>query len=163
MADAAKPDLAHGHHVQGHAAHDHQGHDHGGARAGGVTLTRNQSLVLGILEKADAPVTAYGILDALRPEGIRAPLQVYRALDKLIELGVAHRLESINAFVSCQHDGCHDVAGTVFMLCEKCGHAEEMADAETSAHLGALALMARFKPARTTIEMRGLCAACAGT
>ena len=48
-------------------------------------LTKNQSLVFDALSQAGAPLSAYGILDLLRDKGFRAPLQVYRALDKLVE------------------------------------------------------------------------------
>lgn len=50
-------------------------------------LTRNQALVLEALERADGPLTAYAILDDVRGDGIRAPQQIYRALEKLLELG----------------------------------------------------------------------------
>ena len=50
-------------------------------------LTRNQSLVLDALTHAEAPLSAYTILDKLRDHGFRAPLQVYRALEKLLEFG----------------------------------------------------------------------------
>lgn len=53
-------------------------------------LTRNQSLVYEVLSKAEGPLSAYTILDQLRDEGFRAPLQVYRALEKLLEIGRAH-------------------------------------------------------------------------
>ncbi|MCC2690339.1 MAG: zur, partial [Rhizobiaceae bacterium] len=62
-------------------------------------LTRNQQLVLARLEAASGPVSAYGLLDQLRDDGFRAPLQVYRALEGLIKGGLVHRLESLNAFV----------------------------------------------------------------
>jgi len=55
-------------------------------------LTKNQSLVMGALTRADGPLSAYTILDQLRDQGFRAPLQVYRALDKLVEFGMVHRL-----------------------------------------------------------------------
>jgi len=44
-------------------------------------LTRNQSLVFDVLEKAEGPLSAYTILDKLSDQGFRAPMQVYRALD----------------------------------------------------------------------------------
>ena len=66
-------------------------------------LTKNQSLVFETLQRADQPISAYTILDRLRDHGFRAPLQVYRALDKLVEAGLVHRLESLNAFVACAH------------------------------------------------------------
>src|SRR5690606_36153974 len=50
-------------------------------------LTRNQSLVLGALTRAEGPLSAYTILDKLRDDGFRAPLQVYRALEKLLDAG----------------------------------------------------------------------------
>ena len=37
------------------------------------------------VSQAEAPLSAYTILDQLRDDGFRAPLQVYRALDKLLE------------------------------------------------------------------------------
>lgn len=51
-------------------------------------LTKNQSLVMGALAHSDGPMSAYTILDKLRDNGFRAPLQVYRALDKLLEYGL---------------------------------------------------------------------------
>ena len=61
---------------------------------------RNESVVCDFLEDADEPASAYEILDALRDKGLRAPLQVDRALSKLIDSGSVHRIESLNAFVA---------------------------------------------------------------
>jgi Fur family transcriptional regulator, zinc uptake regulator len=72
-------------------------------------LTRNQSLVLEKLTQNDQPMSAYTLLDELRGDGFKAPLQVYRALDKLVAQGRVHRLDSISAFVACQHPECEGV------------------------------------------------------
>ena len=64
-------------------------------------LTRNQSLVFEALRKAKNPVGAYELLDQLREYGLKAPLQIYRTLDQLIELKIVHRLESLNAWTLC--------------------------------------------------------------
>ena len=139
-------------------AHDHSGHDHVWAD----DLTRNQELVLGTLAHAEAPMSAYDILDKLRDEGLRAPLQVYRALEKLIEHGLAHRLESLNAFVCCADANCHGRAsGTAaFAICSGCGRVDEFADPEVTARLVAWAGDTGFALERTTIELRGRCAEC---
>ncbi len=50
-----------------------------------VKLTKNQSLVLDSLIKASQPSGAYALLDTLRPHGFKAPLQIYRALEQLID------------------------------------------------------------------------------
>jgi Fur family transcriptional regulator, zinc uptake regulator len=123
-------------------------------------LTRNQSLVLDKLSKTDQPMSAYTLLDELRGDGFKAPLQVYRALDKLVAQGRVHRLESISAFVACQHPDCQSHAATVFMICEKCGKVSEKADAAVAKVLGGLARTDEFVVARTSIELRGHCGKC---
>lgn len=124
-------------------------------------LTRNQSLVLDQLEKAEAPMSAYAILDQLRDEGLRAPLQIYRALDKLLDMGLAHRLESLNAFVACAHPHCHASGLIAFAICEHCGQVSEFSDAVVRDRLAAWTEREGFVPRRTTMEIRGECRACA--
>lgn len=124
-------------------------------------LTKNQTLVLEALASAEEPMSAYAVLDRLRTQGFRAPPQVYRALDKLIELGLIHRVDSLNAFVACRQPDCEATPTIVFAICEDCGHVEEMAGETLSRQLRALARNAGFKPERSTVELRGLCGGCA--
>ncbi|MBN9031230.1 MAG: Fur family transcriptional regulator [Rhizobiales bacterium 63-7] len=126
-------------------------------------LTKNQGLVFDVLRRSEQPVSAYTILDKLRDHGFRAPLQVYRALDKLLEFGLVHRLESLNAFVACAHpaESCCRHGTVAFTICNSCGHVDEFHDHEVDHRLEAFTKARRFKPEKTTIEIRGLCAACA--
>ena len=123
-------------------------------------LTRNQSLVLETLSRADGPLSAYTILDRLRDDGFRAPLQVYRALDKLLGVGLVHRLESLNAFVACAHPHCHRHGMIAFAICETCGQVDEFSDEVVSQRLGGWAVDHGFKAEKTTVELRGQCVAC---
>ncbi len=127
------------------------------------TLTKNQSLVFDTLNRAGAPMSAYTILDALRGEGFRAPLQVYRALDKLQDHGLVHRLESINSFVACSHAQCHDTGLVAFAICDVCGQVSEFSDQAVSRRLARWAADNAFKAEKTTIEIRGACAECAAS
>lgn len=127
------------------------------------TLTKNQALVLGVLKAATSPKSAYDILDDLRGDGFRAPLQVYRALEKLTEFGLIHRLESLNAFVACAdpHDHeAHEHGITAFAICEDCGTVTEFHDQGIEGRLQAWQSARHFKPEKTTIEIRGHCKAC---
>ena len=45
-------------------------------------LTNNEFLVMETLSNSNGALSAYTILDQLRESGFRAPLQVYRALEK---------------------------------------------------------------------------------
>lgn len=127
-----------------------------------VKLTRNQALVLGALDAASGPLSAYDILDRLRAEGLRSPLQIYRALSPLVERGRVHRLESLNAFVACAHDHghAHPHPATAFAICEKCGQVDEFADEAVAGRLAAWAVARGFSVAKTTVELRGTCAQC---
>lgn len=124
-------------------------------------LTRNQSLVLGALEQAEGPLSAYSILDQLRGEGLRAPLQIYRALEKLLDLGLAHRLESLNAFVACAHPHAHGTEIIAFAICDDCGQVVEFSDDIVRERLTAWTQAQGFRPKRTTVEIRGECQKCA--
>lgn len=123
-------------------------------------LTRNQGLVLAALNHSPAPLSAYDILDRLRGDGLRAPLQVYRALEKLVERGLAHRLESLNAFVACADVHCHRKGLIAFAICEGCGKVDEFADAVIEERVGGWAKGTGFKVEQTTMEIRGRCAEC---
>jgi Fur family transcriptional regulator, zinc uptake regulator len=89
-------------------------------------LTRNQLLVMTVLEDADKPLTAYRILEQLQ----YAPLQVYRVLEPLIKIGRVHRLESLNAFIACSHSLCGHSRPhiTTFQIYQECGHVTEFHD-----------------------------------
>lgn len=127
-----------------------------------LKLTRNQSLVLSVLQSSNQPLSAYTILDRLRDDGLKAPLQVYRALEKLLDAGRVHRLESMNAFVVC----CHSKHGqihpriTAFEICEDCGKVNEFHDTTIEDALAKHAKGSGFKIRSTTIEVHGLCAEC---
>jgi Fur family zinc uptake transcriptional regulator len=131
-------------------------HDHAIPR----DLTRNQGLVLDALTESMGPLSAYDILNRLRPDGLRAPLQVYRALDKLVERGLAHRLESLNAFVACADEQCHRKGLIAFAICDGCGKVDEFTDAVIEERLGKWAGAKGFSVERTTMEIRGKCEAC---
>ena len=126
-------------------------------------LTKNQSMVLATLSKASGPLSAYTILDKLRSKGLRAPLQVYRALDKLVEYGMVHKLESIDAFVACQHPEHEHENETMvaFTICESCGDVTEISNHKFDLQLHRLAGNAKFNLTRSTVELFGKCDACA--
>lgn len=125
-------------------------------------LTKNQALVFGRLTASGGPMSAYQILDDLRDEGFRAPLQVYRALDKLVAGGLVHKLESLNAFVACAHpqEKCGEHGLTGFAICNSCGNVIEFHHHGMEHALEDFLGEKGFKPEKTVVEIRGTCAAC---
>ena len=125
-------------------------------------LTKNQTLVLKVLAKADTPLSAYSLLDKLREYGLKAPPQVYRALEKLIEIGKVHRIESMNAFIACEHNLCEISHMTAFTICQKCERVSEVMDEELSDYLNLRAAKFGLSAPKTHIEFHGLCNNCLG-
>jgi Fur family zinc uptake transcriptional regulator len=124
-------------------------------------LTKNQSLVLEVLESHRNPLSAYSILEQLANAGLRAPPQVYRALEKLIDCGLIHKLESINSYVACQHRHCGSHQVTSFAICDSCDRVSEIIDVEFESKLHGLAEKVGLKPKHSTVEIHGLCEDCA--
>ncbi|WP_417515892.1 Fur family transcriptional regulator [Minwuia sp.] len=122
-------------------------------------LTHNQTLVHQVLENTEGPLSAYAILDQLRDAGLRAPLQVYRALEKLVERGMVHRLESLNAYVACSHR--HRPGGVaVFAICDACDDVTEFQDGEVMERLLQRATEKSFDMNHATVELHGRCRNC---
>jgi Fur family transcriptional regulator, zinc uptake regulator len=127
-------------------------------RAQRLTPTRRQ--VLEVLLSSHKPLGAYEIIDRAAESGSRhAPITIYRALDFLIENGLAHRIESRNAFIGCVHR--HDLGDlTVFLICERCGEVGEAPSQQMANSLKAAARAAGFTPKAPVIEITGICAHC---
>jgi len=125
-------------------------------------LTRNEKLVLDALRGDHAPMTAYQLLDRLRPEGLKAPLQIYRALRALGDRHLVHKLDSQNAFMACTHHGhgSHDHA-VVFLVCTECQKVIEVADEAIDTASSRIARTHAFVAAGVSVEIRGRCADCA--
>ena len=126
-----------------------------------LKLTKNQTLVLNVLEESSIPLSAYTILERLGEHGLRAPPQVYRALDKLLDLGLAHKLASMNSFLACQHTQCGSHQVTSFAICDGCEQVSEIINTEFERQLNSLAKDVGLQPTRSTIEIHGLCDQCA--
>ncbi|HWV55302.1 Fur family transcriptional regulator [Pseudorhodoplanes sp.] len=128
-------------------------------RAQKLTPTRRQ--VLEALLENHTPLGAYEIIDrAAKRHGTRhAPVTVYRALDFLIENGLAHRIESRNAYIACGHrHGASDLV--VFLICERCGEVGEAPSQAVADSLKAATRAAGFTARTPVLEISGICGNC---
>ena len=123
-------------------------------------LSKNQQIVLEIIERAKEPLKAYSILFNVQRKGINAPQQIYRALDKLIEIGKIHKIESKNAFVACKNANCEVSKATAFSICESCEKVEELNDLKLSKYLSSYSDKTGMKYKKYNLEFFGLCKNC---
>jgi Fur family zinc uptake transcriptional regulator len=115
-------------------------------------------IIVEALRGLGRPVSAYELIEQVRGKGVSAPPTVYRALQRLIEDGLAHRLESLNAFVACDHP--HHQGKAVFAICDSCGMVKEFDSPAAIKSLQIWAGKNEFNVRSMTMEIRGRCGEC---
>jgi Fur family zinc uptake transcriptional regulator len=149
-----------------HLHHDHNQCIHSALAAAeqlckerGALLTPIRRKTLELIWNSHKAIKAYDLLDQLRPINDAAkPSTVYRALDFLLEQGLIHRVESLNAFVGCHCSGIqHD---QLLLICSVCHDIEEREANPVLAALATELQQAGFIPQRKTLEIHGLCQNC---
>jgi Fur family zinc uptake transcriptional regulator len=127
----------------------------------GARLTRLRRNILLLVLTAEHPLTAYEILDLLRPKDPSAtPAGVYRSLDFLTELGLVHRIDSAKSFIACaMPDHAHP---SQMLVCRRCGTVVETEDSQVAKATESLGRRLGFALDRNTMEFVGLCSSCRG-
>ena len=123
-------------------------------------LSKNQQIIFDLINKSPEPLKAYTILFNVQKKCIKAPPQVYRALDKLVERGKIHKIESKNAFVACRNSDCEISKATAFSICESCEVVDEISDTKLSKYLSSFNHKKGMKFKRFNLEFFGLCKKC---
>ena len=126
----------------------------------GRRLTPLRRRVLEALAESHAPIGAYDIVERLKRAREAVPaMSVYRALDFLVTEGLAHRIESQNAFLACNrgHDSDEVV---VFLLCERCSTVAEVKSDAVGRDLARAAGAVGFEARTPVLEIKGLCENC---
>ena len=130
-----------------------------------VKLTPRRQQILILLTQSHQPMGAYDILDCLNQQVNKAedkkkqsiaPPIVYRTLEFLLAKGLVHRIESKNAFISCDHPG-HKYEAK-FLICSGCEKVAELDSTDSS-------LLAKvdnlgFKVDHSVVEITGVCRDC---
>lgn len=125
----------------------------------GVAFTPIRRDVFVLLCRHDRPVGAYELLDelkALRPKA--APVTVYRALDFLLEAGLAHRVNALNAFTACR--GSDLSHSGLMLICSTCNQVIELEDQRVESSIERSAAELAFATSDKLVEVVGTCADC---
>ena len=105
------------------------------------------------------PAKAYDILENLKgKEWSAKPPTVYRALDFLLETGLVHKLDSINAYIGRSHP--REKNACYFLICTDCNEAKECCSSELSDAMESAWHNNSFRPKKITLEVLGQCNAC---
>ena len=112
-----------------------------------------------MLEQTEKPLSPYEIQGILRQQGkYLNHVTIYRVLDLLCRLNLAHKVLSSGGFVKCSLDaikGCHR-----FMVCQDCGAIQEFADDGLCREENKFAHSLGFHTKYHLSEFSGLCSQC---
>ena len=128
-------------------------------REKGLRFTELRREVLRLIWMSHVPAKAYDILEKLKGKAWSAqPPTVYRALDFLLETGLVHKLDSINAYIGCSHPRQQNEC--YFLICTDCNEAKEYSSPELSNAMELTLDKNSFRPRKVTLEVLGQCGEC---
>lgn len=126
----------------------------------GSRLTKLREQVLKIVWQSHKPLGAYSVMDILAEQSTRrvAPPTVYRALDFLLEHGLIHRINLLNAFVGCTHP--QQQHANNFLICQDCGVAIEFSTKALDSAISSAVTEFDFCLTGQSVELLGQCQQC---
>lgn len=129
-------------------------------RSRGYKVTEPRKRVLKVLEEVRTPVSPYGIQKILEDNGEHLNhVTIYRVLELLCSLNLAHKVLLVGGFVKCalgECGGCHR-----FVVCRQCGALREYADKALCEEENAIAREFGFQTEQHFSEFSGICSGCA--
>ncbi|MEF8712649.1 MAG: transcriptional repressor [Accumulibacter sp.] len=127
----------------------------------GASLTAIRREVLELLYNSPTGVKAYDLLARIQEARPNAsPPTVYRALDFLIEQGLAHKIGRMNLFVACRH-ASHRIP-SLFLVCPKCSGVTELQEQSVMSALSSSLAAAGHRLESPEVEISAICPRCSG-
>ncbi|MBM4447293.1 MAG: transcriptional repressor [Chloroflexi bacterium] len=128
-------------------------------RSRGYRVTEPRKRVLKVLAEVQSPVSPYDIQEILQRKGeYLNHVTIYRVLDLLCFLHLAHKVLLVGGFVKCtlgEGGGCHR-----FVVCRQCGALREYADKALCEEENAIAQEFGFQAEQHFSEFSGICSGC---
>jgi len=148
------------HHNHGHCISDAIASARQLCEQRGVRLTSLREQVLELVWQSHKPLGAYTLMEMLAQASTRrvAPPTVYRALDFLLDEGLIHRINSLNAFIGCPSP--NQKHQSHFLICQNCNVAVELDNSQLNQSIFDAAANAGFSVASHSVEINGLCPGC---
>lgn len=133
-------------------------------REAGLRLTPKRRNVLLTLLRAGAPLSAYDLAaqyQAAFDESIPT-MSIYRMLDFLVQIKLAHKLDTTNQYLACAHITCnhrHEIPQ--FLICDHCHDVTEIGVSNSLVEqLKQSVERTGFQLKRRQLELHGLCTNC---
>lgn len=128
-------------------------------RKAGARFTNVRRRALEILLEEHRAMGAYDVLERLAEDGFGSqPPVAYRALEFLVDQGLAHRIRRLNAFTACTTQGCDHAPA--FFICRVCKSVAEIPAQSLRSKIDDAGTSLGFAVERANVEALGLCPSC---
>ena len=125
----------------------------------GARLTPVRRRALEILLEEHRAMGAYDVLERLSEDGFGSqPPVAYRALEFLVDQGLAHRIRRLNAFTACTTFECDHAPA--FFICKTCKAVAEIPATALRSMINEAGAKLGFAVERANVEALGLCPSC---
>ncbi|MDQ2985361.1 MAG: transcriptional repressor [Armatimonadota bacterium] len=134
----------------------------GRLKEAGLRITGARKQVVQVLATTRKPLGAYGIRDRVVEAGGKIDVvSVYRILNALTDIGLAHHIGAVDGYLACTAGHAHEHE-TQHLICKSCGCVEEI-DIPRSAMeaIDGAGKSGGFKRIRARVEVLGTCSHCA--
>lgn len=124
-------------------------------------ITDQRRMIVELLAKTDKALSPYDMRDALKKRKINADVTtIYRVLETLEKLSLAHKVLAVNGYVRCNTDKpsknfCHH-----YLLCKKCHKIDEVEGEDLTKLEKKIAQTKKFQIDAHYLEFTGLCKNC---
>lgn len=126
----------------------------------GIRLTKLRKMIFALLLQAEAPVKAYDLIDKMREMGKSiTPTTIYRILDFLLSEKLIHKVNALNAYVSCSVEHQHEHS-SLMVICSQCETTEEIDDTELTETINNKLNDLGVVLQDNCIEIQGVCKKC---
>ena len=129
----------------------------GRIRAAGERLTAPRAAVLAALLASESALTHHEVEAALRPDLAVDRVTVYRVLDWLVGLGLAHRIPGEDRIWRFRANGDAVHGPHAHFTCSRCGRTVCLEDVTVPP---SVKVPRGFVPKEVELTVKGLCAAC---
>ena len=124
-----------------------------------IRFTPIRQRVFQLMTEQQGAVSAYDLLELLKQHETNAkPPTIYRALDFLLENHFIHRIESLNAYLMCEHFGCQHPMQ--LLICDHCKQVIELRDPLIDEAFSQQAQKSGFQITNKVLEAHGICQDC---
>jgi Fe2+ or Zn2+ uptake regulation protein len=127
----------------------------------GLRITEPRKQVVQVLASTRKPLGAYAIKDRVVENGGKIDVvSVYRILNALADIGLAHHIGAVDGYLACTAGHAHEHE-TQHLICKSCGCVEEIdIPGDAMKAIDSAGKKGGFKRVRARVEVLGTCSHC---